>query len=246
MTYRDRREARVERLNEWADKRETKAVADLNSYPEMRHDWAFITQPGRIVARDRMNASDERAFRSMNKAEEMRSKAANISAAVDRSIYSDDPDAVDALKARIASLEAERDRIKAFNATCRKGSPDWSLLTEAERKDLLRTAEACAWQVTDSKGNFRGYPSYHLTNLSGNIKRNKDRLIVVERDQARALRSEMAGGLLIEQLAGGYCSVTFSEKPAREILDALRGAGFQWRRGSWWGKADAVPSAVSA
>lgn len=77
--YRQARANRkADRYEEWARKREQTAEAKLNSYPTMRHDWAFITQPGRIVARERMNRSDERAFESLKKAEEMREKAEGL------------------------------------------------------------------------------------------------------------------------------------------------------------------------
>jgi hypothetical protein len=48
----------------------------------------------------------------------------------------------------------------------------------------------------------------------------------------------------IEEQGGGYVSVTFAEKPARNVIDALKAAGFHWRQGSWWGKADAIPEEV--
>ena len=68
-------EKKAERLDEWAEKREKKAEQDLNSYPSLRHDWAFITQPGHIPARARMNRADDRACESLKVAEGMRSKA---------------------------------------------------------------------------------------------------------------------------------------------------------------------------
>ncbi len=71
-------ERKAARYEEWAEKREVKANADLNSHPEYRHDWAFITQPGHIPARARMNAADNRAYESLNKAKEMRERAAGI------------------------------------------------------------------------------------------------------------------------------------------------------------------------
>ena len=39
-------------------------------------------------------------------------------------------------------------------------------------------------------------------------------------------------------------SITFAEKPEREVLNALRGAGFYWHGGCWHGKAEAVPECV--
>ncbi len=69
---------KADRYNEWAEKREVKAKAALNSYPNMRHDYAFITQPGHIPARARMNAADDRAYESLTIAKGMREKAASL------------------------------------------------------------------------------------------------------------------------------------------------------------------------
>ncbi len=71
-------EAKAAKYDEWADKREHKAEVALNSFPSMRHDWAFITQPGHIPARARMNAADERAFESLDVAKGMREKAESL------------------------------------------------------------------------------------------------------------------------------------------------------------------------
>lgn len=175
MTYRERRLAKAERLRGWADKRQVAAEADLESQPELRHDWAFITQPGHIPARARMNARDDRAYASLQKAGEMSSRADSIEAAADGAIYSDDEDAIERLEERIAGLEAERDRIKAYNASARKAKAnhgDLSILTEREQKTLLRAIGT--WGDVQCKHGV--FPSYHLTNLSGNLNRQKKRL----------------------------------------------------------------------
>jgi hypothetical protein len=74
----EKAEVKAARYDEWAEKREVKAEAALNSFPSMRHDWAFITQPGHIPARARMNAADDRALESLKVAEGMRSRAEGI------------------------------------------------------------------------------------------------------------------------------------------------------------------------
>lgn len=71
-------ERKAERYEEWADKREVRANSQLNSMPEVRHDWAFITQPGHIPMRARMIAADDKAYESLNKASEMRGKANSL------------------------------------------------------------------------------------------------------------------------------------------------------------------------
>jgi hypothetical protein len=163
MTYRDRREAKADRLRGWAEKRETRAAADLNSYPEMRHDWAFITQPGRIPARTRMQAADDRAYASLQKAQSMASRADGIESQLAGAIYSDDPDAIERLRERIAKLEAERDQCKADNAAFRK----------AHRAELATMTAYQRDQVMPHRG-------YVVTNLTGNISKQRERLVGLE------------------------------------------------------------------
>lgn len=168
MTYRERRLARAERLRGWADKRVADANRVLASNPELRHDWAFITQPGRIPERDRMNRADDRAFRSLDKADRMAVRAASIEAAAARAIYSDDEDAIPRLRDKIARLEAERDARKAANAEYRK----------AHRAEL-------AALTAYGRDNAVPFPSYSITNATANIARLKGRLVALERRASR-------------------------------------------------------------
>jgi DNA repair exonuclease SbcCD ATPase subunit len=172
MTYRERREQRVEKLREWADKREAKATAEYDAshaatamipfgqpilvghHSEKRHRNA-------IARSDRaMRAS----FENASKAAEMQSKAANIEAAADDAIYSDDPDAIERLTEKIAGLEAERDRRKAINAQFRKDhKTELKAMTAYERHQAMP------------------YPTYSLANISGNLRRNRARLAQLKR-----------------------------------------------------------------
>lgn len=172
MTYRERREAKAERLRDWAGKRQTAAAATFKSHEVYRGDTAFNTQPGHIPERTRVIAQTDRAVQSLRKAEGMESRADNIESQLDHAIYSDDPDAIEQLEVRIAGLEAERDRIKAFNASCRKGQPDRALLDEDQQASLRSSEKFCPYQL----GKNGAYPSYALANLSGNITRNRQRL----------------------------------------------------------------------
>src|SRR3990167_2806462 len=69
---------KADRLEEWAEKREEKASTVLNSHSEIRHDWAFITQPGHIPFRARMIAADDRAHESLNVARGFRARAEGL------------------------------------------------------------------------------------------------------------------------------------------------------------------------
>ena len=176
MTYRERRERRADRLREWAAKREEHATAVFASHEVYRGDVAFYTQPGHIPERARVIAREDRAFESLRKADSMASRASGIEDQLAASIYSDDPDAIAQLQARIARLEAERDRIKAYNASCRRGQPDAALLDEHQRADLAN----CRRIGFGLKPNG-AFASYHTTNLSGNISRNRERLASLQR-----------------------------------------------------------------
>jgi Domain of unknown function (DUF3560) len=179
MTYRERRLARAERLRGWAEKRVARANADLTSQPDLRNDWAFITQPGHIPERARMNARDDRAFRSLDKADRMASRADGIERAAANAIYSDDPDAVDALTAKIARLEAERARIVAYNRAVRKAgkvtNEALALLDAKGRADVMGLAKIGMLRPDGA------LPGYVTSNISGNLSRLRARLSGLER-----------------------------------------------------------------
>jgi hypothetical protein len=185
MTYRERRERRVERLQEWAGKREAKSAAAFEGADRIASQIPFgqpilighHSQRHAENDRDRIDSGMQRGLEHSRKAEEFTNKAENIESALARSIYSDDPDAIEALQARIAGLEAERDRIKAFNVTARKGQPDESLLTEQERASLESERRFSGGYVERRRGQF---PAYHLANLNGNISRNRERLAALQ------------------------------------------------------------------
>ena len=187
-TYRERREARADRLRGWADKRDAKAAGAFATADSIAERFPF-GQPilvghhseararrdqGRIVPTMR------RGIEHNAKAEAMRQRADNIERAAARAIYSDDPDAADALGAKIATLEAKRDRYKAYNASCRAAARldpesktgDLSLLDDAQRADLLNLARVCPYQL-DKNGQF---PSYATTNLGATINAARKRL----------------------------------------------------------------------
>jgi hypothetical protein len=178
MTTREHREARAARLREWSEKREVKAEA----LDKKAHDMAAMIPFGQPMMpdhysygadrgyRNRIRGAQDRAYENGAKARSMASKARNIEAATDASIFSDDPDAIEALEARIALLDAARDRLKAYNASCRKGAPDPSVLDDSQRHDLVVGA-----QVGHLRPDGR-FPPYHLSNLGGRISADRKRL----------------------------------------------------------------------
>jgi len=229
---------------EWAESRAQKSTERLNAaravplppfgepikighHSERRHRKAIETVDNRMrqaVEHEHMAKLHER-------------KADGIEAQLESSIYSDDDNAVEALEARIAEREAEREGIKAYNASCRKGKPDPSLLTKSQREHWLRASHIATGQP---------FPGYVLSNLSGRIKADRDRLESIKRQNERKAAAEAAGGIsVVVHPAHNWAVVTFADKPERAVLDELKAAGFRWGRGSWQGYADKLPARLA-
>ena len=163
MTYRDRREARAERLTNGPGNARTAPRPSSRPASRSGVTIAFNTQPGHIPFRAKLIAREDRAHESVAKAASMRSRADGIEGQLATSIYDDDPDAIGQLRERIARLEAERDAAKAVNAAYRK-----------EHKAEL--AAMGKWE----RDQAMPYPGYHFQNLSGNLSRQRARLARLE------------------------------------------------------------------
>jgi len=125
-----------------------------------------------------MNRADDRAYASLDKAAGMASRADGIERAAAHAIYSDDPDAPERLREKLARLEAERDRITAYNASARKAHKadpsrtggDFSLLDDAQLANLESLARIGFMRPDGT------FPSYATSNLGGQISKLRDRL----------------------------------------------------------------------
>jgi len=174
------------------------------------------------------------------------SKAVGIQQQLDRCIFSDDPDAVDAIQARIAELDAKQEVMKTANKICRNKKT-----TEEEKIASLRglypgISENSIHEMLHPTYSYEkpGFPAYALANNSGNIARLKKRIIEVEHRNALAEKAEASCGVAITGDAE-YVTVTFSEKPEYGIIRDLKSAGFRWGGGSWHGRREALPESVT-
>ena len=239
MTRRERLERKLELRQEWADKRRSKANAVFARAEQYRGDYAFNTQPGHIPERARLIRAEERAFGDMDMAKHHDQCASGIATALDRSIFSDDVNAIQALEDRIAEREAEREQMKLVNKLYRKGDAA-GLAAIGKNLEQMRATlkDALSWMQVP-------HPAYELSNLGGRISADRKRLEYLKEQRARSAKAEESeNGITLEQCSMGYVRVTFAEKPDREILSALRSAGFHWGGGSWAGKGDSLPDCV--
>lgn len=172
MTRRERLEARAAKRAQWAQSRERKSEQANDRAHELSKRFEMgqpilvghHSEKSARSAQQRMWDATERAVEHADKAREHASVSAGIRSQLDRSIYSDDEDAIERLEERIASLEAQRDRMKVRNAEFRKAhGPALRGMTSYQRDQAMP------------------HQSYELTNLGGNIRRNRERLEQLKR-----------------------------------------------------------------
>lgn len=240
MTRRERLERKLAKRAEWAEGRRAKATNLRAATPDsVRHDWAFISQPGHIPARARMIRRDDKAMEHDQVAAHHDAKADGLARQLDRSIFSDDPDAIEQLRAKIAALTTQRDEFKRLNAWWRKHGTMKGCPRVTDEQAATLDAEI----PTQYSWERQPVPKWRITNLGAEIRRAAERITEIEQRQARTATAQASGGVLIE--GDDYVRVTFAEKPARDVLDALRAAGFRWGGGSWVGHRDALPAGIA-
>jgi len=247
MTRRERLEAKLERRREWASKASARSDAAFSAARRLADSIPF-GQPilvghhsERHARRDRERIHNDmsRGVETMHLAEHHEAAADGLEHALEHSVFSDDPDAIEAIEARIAEHEQKRNRMKLINKLFGKGDVA-GLAAIGLDLDKLRVSVA---------GNFswdkKPYPAYELTNLGARIRSDKVRIEDIKRRNARNAAANTApGGVLIEG-TGEYCRVTFAEKPERPVIEALKAAGFAWSGGSWSGCRKNLPPEVT-
>ena len=128
MTYRERRERRAQRREEWAEGRKAKAETSREGARQIADAIPF-GQPILVGhhSEKRARRDADRIHRGYSKAAEHDDMATKHHIAADTirrqlatSVYDDDHDATARLRARITRREAERERIKKVNALARK------------------------------------------------------------------------------------------------------------------------------
>lgn len=253
-TRRERLENKLQKRLDWAAARAQAADREFEK-ADLREEKSGIPfgQPilvGHHSERRHRNAirrADSAMRRSIEHSDMSRhhaAKADGIERQLNNSIFSDDPDALEQLEAKIAKLEREREVNNAVNKIIRR--------KPKEQRTEAKIAELCALGISEATADklFEpdfcgrvGIPSYVNQNLGSRIKAAKDRLTTIKRRQERTEAAESNGGVSIE--GGDYVSITFAEKPEREILNALGTAGFRWGNGSWSGRREAIPACVA-
>lgn len=199
--YEAKREARYNRLVDAARRAEKESQAALNTAHSMA-EFIPLGQPILIGHhsekrdrnyRERIHNKYRKGFDLAKQAEEYRSRAASIEA--NEAIYKDNPDAVELLSDKAATLKAEQAEMKRINAALRKGADFTTLeMSEEHRKELLTIDRVQGYYQPLKKG----FPPYMLTSINNKIKTAEKRAEQVEKQQATPDKDEEIDGIRVE------------------------------------------------
>jgi hypothetical protein len=242
-------ERKLEKRDEWAGKATVRSAAAFDSAHQMASAIPFgqpILVGHHSEKRDRnyrakIHGKMDRGLEQAKLADHHASKARGLSDHLERSIFDDDPDAIERLEQKVTELEAACETGKRLNALWRRGGESAVAAEFGEKlaATCAKTMRECRWLRSPMT----------TTNDRAEIRRCKQRIELIRKQRARTEQAEQAGGVSIVRHdlgARGWAVVTFAEKPERSILTDLREAGFRWGKGSWQGYADKLPESVQA
>lgn len=179
---------------------------------------------------DRIHNNMHKGFEEREKAQYWAGRAAAV--ANNTAIFKQDPEAVIKLNEKLEKAMEFQEKMKAANKALRAG--DDEALKELGFKD----AQIASLKEPDFAGRV-GFPSYAITNNGAEIRRIKQRIEAVRREQARPETEEVVGSVVVRENADfGSIEITFPGKPAQAIIDELKLNGFKWARsvGCWYTK----------
>lgn len=147
-------------------------------------------------------------------------------------ISSDDPNAIEKLKAKVTELEKEQAFAKSLNRYYKKNGTcvgfqdlDYAI---AKKIDTQIKAQP-SWEQ-------KPYPPYELTSINGKIKRAKARIAELEAHREQTYEGwEFDGGRVAFNRESNRVQILFDEKPDDETRATLKENGFRWApsQGAW-------------
>ena len=235
--YQERKQAKIERFENLAEKKKNNSDALYNEAKKMS-DCIPFGQPilvghhseGRDRNfRNRIHNKFGKSFEEQGKAEYYENKVKSLKS--NNSISSDDPEAVLKLREKIERLKANQELMKKVNTEYKKTNDlnQTSLDTESI-KSILRT-----WEIMPYlKG--KPFQGYSLTNNNANINRLKKRLVLLEKkNNEETTEKEINGIRIVENTDENRLQIFFPDIPSPEIRKELKRNGFRWSRfnGCW-------------
>lgn len=183
-----------------------------------------------VRKKEKQNAARDRNLEEWNYIQGLLDKIRSVGTG---GICSDDPQAVEKLEAKLATLEKHQEMMKAANAAIRMKDPAKG---DAKLAELGYTPEDIAkLRAPDFCGRI-GYPAYELQNNNANIRRIRGRIAELKKRTENTPEGwEFDGGRVVVNTAENRLQIIFDGKPDADIRTELKGEGFRWApsQGAW-------------
>lgn len=230
--YEERKQARIDRLHEKADK----ARAESHSLYKQSTDMASAIPFGQPVHgpadrkyRDKIGRKMDQSIAASDKADyyERRAEAAENNTA----ISSDDPEALAKLKEKLEDLQISQTRMKQINAYYKKNGTcrGFHGLSDELADKLVEDIQYHPWDK-------RPFGSYALANNNQNINAVKKRIEQLTEAKELGYQGwEFNGGKVVANADMNRLQIFFDAIPDEEVRKELKGRGFKWARsvGVW-------------
>lgn len=248
QSYEEKKAARIERYRERAEKAQRLSEVAYQRARSML-DMIPMGQPILVGHHSekrhrahlaRIDTSMRRSSSLQNKSDYWRRRAA--AAESNRSVSSDDPEAIDKLQTKVADLKQQREKAKAANKIVRSKN----LTDEQKIRKIMATlkwpsSKAAKVLQPDFCGRV-GFPDYWLQNIGANIRRLEQRISKLH--SVKKLSEKFGGSETIEypgdiKLTQNYdenrTQIEFPGKPSDAVRSELKRTGFRWSRtnGVW-------------
>lgn len=238
-SYEEKQEARRQRYLERAEK----ARQEYKALHEEAHKMAELIPFGQPILvghhsegrdrryRGRIHDKFGKAFAALDKSEHYAEKAETVGTG---GISSDDPDALQKLRAKLTGLQRNHEHMKAANRAIRASKTGEERiialmaigLTEEQARELTKP---------DYMGRI-GYAPFSLANSNANINSVKQRIAILEAaEQRQDKRVETERYTYREDTVENRVMFEFDGKPSLEVRNVLKRHGFKWspRRLAW-------------
>ncbi len=191
--------------------------------------------------RAKIHGTFRRCFDAQDKAVELERRAASVGHS---GISSDDPSAIEKLRAKLAGLQACQEIMKGANKIIRKNGTVESKIPALVALGL--SEEQAARCFVPNCFNIIGFARFELTNNNARIKQVKQRIQRLEQEQARAAQVQAENGEAArektfdgftyrEDMEENRLMFIFPGKPDEKTRSVLKSAAFKWSptRGAW-------------
>ncbi|SGO61550.1 Domain of uncharacterised function (DUF3560) [Mycobacterium tuberculosis] len=237
-SFKEKRQEKIEQLRQRANQLDRQAAQYRNT-PEIRARRDMFGEPVKIGHHserrhrrllERTDRQIRRSIECTKKARELRRRAERMEK--DSTIYSDDPEALQKLKADLIEAEEVHKAMKRINAEYRQAKGDIDAMeniSEGTREGLKKAKASYPFGAANFK-------PFDLTNSNARIRRIKERIRKIEaaaEDETREI--PFTGGLIVDNVEANRIQIVFDKKPGDKLRSSLKRNGFRWspRNQAW-------------